>query len=136
MTFADLSTLKNILLNIKMKPKPRRAEFKTMSNLTELSKKYCSRIKNPLSVEQICQQIESSEYSAELMLQHLVLAAAELEKEVDEQCVLNGKGSEREANLLGKIQRIEKDNAILKKKHNILFQYMTNAIMDALEVGE
>lgn len=39
------------------------------------------------------------------------------------------------------IQRLEKDNAILKKKYNILFQYMTDAnvemskvIMEALEV--
>jgi hypothetical protein len=90
-----------------------------MNNLTELSKKYCAHIKNPLSIKQICEQIKSSEYSAELMLQHLVLAAAELEKEVDEQCVLNGKGSEREANLLGKIERLEKDNVILKKKETI-----------------
>ena len=112
-----------------------------MTKLTELSKKYCSRIKSPLSIKQICEQIESSEYSAELMLQHLVLAAAELEKEVYEQCVLNGKGAEREADLLGKVERLEKDNAILQKKYNILFQYMTDAnvemhkaILDALEV--
>ena len=98
-----------------------------MTKLTELSKKYCSRIKSPLSIEQICEQIESSEYSAELMLQHLVLAAAELEKEVHEQCVLNGKGAEREADLLGKVERLEKDNAILKKKYNILFSISTTS---------
>ena len=67
----------------------------------------------------------------------------QLEEEIHEQCVLNGKGAEREAALLGKVQRLEKDNAILKKKYNILFQYMTDAnvkihkaIMDALDVGE
>lgn len=66
----------------------------------------------------------------------------ELETEVHEQCVLNGKGAEREADLLGKVERLEKDNAILKKKYNILFRHMTDAnvqmhkaIMDALEVG-
>lgn len=65
----------------------------------------------------------------------------ELEKEIHEQCVLNGKGAEREAGLLGKVQRLEKNNVILKKKYNILLQCMTNAnvemhkaILDALEV--
>jgi hypothetical protein len=67
----------------------------------------------------------------------------QLEEEIHEQCVLNGKGAEREAALLGKVQRLEKDNAVLKKRYNILFQYMTDAnvkihkaIMDALDVGE
>jgi hypothetical protein len=67
----------------------------------------------------------------------------QLEEEIYEQCLLNGKGAEREAALLGKVQRLEKDNAILKKKYNILFMYMTDAnveihkaIMDALDVGE
>lgn len=65
----------------------------------------------------------------------------QLEEEIHEQCVLNGKGAEREAALLGKVERLEKDNAILQKKYNILFQYMTDAnvemhkaIMDALDV--
>lgn len=65
----------------------------------------------------------------------------QLEEEIHEQCVLNGKGAEREADLLGKVERLEKDNAILQKKYNILFQYMTDAnvemhkaIMDALDV--
>lgn len=65
----------------------------------------------------------------------------QLEEEIHEQCVLNGKGAEREAALLGKVERLEKDNAILQKKYNILFQYMTDAnvemhkaILDALEV--
>ena len=67
----------------------------------------------------------------------------QLEEEIHEQCVLNGKGAEREAALLGKVERLEKDNAILKKKYNILFMYMTDAnvemhkaIMDALEVDQ
>jgi hypothetical protein len=66
-----------------------------------------------------------------------------LEEEIHEQCVLNGKGAEREAALLGKVQRLEKDNAILKKKYNILFMYMTGAnvqmnkaIKDTLDIGE
>jgi hypothetical protein len=65
----------------------------------------------------------------------------QLEEEIHEQCVLNGKGAEREAALLSKVERLEKDNVILKKKYNILFMYMTDAnvemhkaIMDALEV--
>jgi len=33
-----------------------------------------------------------------------------LEKEVHEQCVLNGKGAEREAALLGKVERLEREN--------------------------
>ena len=72
---------------------------------------------------------------------NLLLKYDELEKEIHEQCVLNGKGAEREADLLGKVERLEKDNVILKKKYNILFQYLTDAnvemhkaIMDALEV--
>lgn len=68
----------------------------------------------------------------------------QLEEEIHEQCVLNGKGAEREADLLGKIERLEKDNAILKKKYNILLRQcvksanveMHKAIIDALEVGE
>ena len=34
----------------------------------------------------------------------------ELETEVHEQCVLNGKGAEREAALLGKVERLEREN--------------------------
>jgi hypothetical protein len=67
----------------------------------------------------------------------------QLEEEIYEQCLLNGKGAEREAALLGKVERLEKDNAILKKKYNILFKYMIDAkiemykaITDALDVGE
>lgn len=40
---------------------------------------------------------------------------AELEQEVTEQAVLNGKGSEREARLLAKVAELEKENAALKK---------------------
>ncbi len=38
----------------------------------------------------------------------------QLEEELHEQCVLNGKGSEREANLLGKVERLERENAALR----------------------
>ena len=34
----------------------------------------------------------------------------ELETEIHEQCVLNGKGAEREAALLGKVERLEREN--------------------------
>jgi len=37
-----------------------------------------------------------------------------LEREVMEQCLLNGKGSEREAALLGKVERLERENAKLR----------------------
>ena len=38
----------------------------------------------------------------------------ELEKEIHEQCVLNGKGAEREADLLGKVERLERENKRLR----------------------
>lgn len=38
----------------------------------------------------------------------------QLEEELHEQCVLNGKGSEREAALLAKVERLERENAALK----------------------
>ena len=41
--------------------------------------------------------------------------ARELERELDEQCRLNGKGSEREAALLGKVERLERENARLRE---------------------
>ena len=34
----------------------------------------------------------------------------QLEEEIHEQCVLNGKGAEREADLLGKVERLEREN--------------------------
>jgi len=46
----------------------------------------------------------------------------QLEEELHEQCVLNGKGSEREANLLGKVERLERENAALREA-------LKNAIM-------
>jgi hypothetical protein len=39
--------------------------------------------------------------------------ARELEHDLNEQVVCNGKGAEREAALLGKVERIERDNARL-----------------------
>jgi hypothetical protein len=38
----------------------------------------------------------------------------QLEEELHEQCVLNGKGAEREAALLGKIERLERENDKLR----------------------
>ena len=38
----------------------------------------------------------------------------QLEEELHEQCVLNGKGSEREADLLAKVERLERENAALR----------------------
>ena len=40
--------------------------------------------------------------------------ARELEIELNEQVLLNGKGSEREYSLLGKIERLERENAALR----------------------
>jgi cell shape-determining protein MreC len=40
----------------------------------------------------------------------------QLEEELHEQCVLNGKGSEREAALLVNIERLERENAALRQK--------------------
>ena len=42
----------------------------------------------------------------------------QLEEELLEQCVLNGKGSEREAALLGKVERLERENAALREQIN------------------
>ena len=78
---------------------------------------------------------------AEEFREDAIARADSAEAECLEQARLLGKGAEREADLLGKVQRLEKDNAILKKKYNILFQCLTDAnvemhkaILDALEV--
>ena len=42
----------------------------------------------------------------------------ELEIELNEQVLLNGKGSEREYSLLGKIERLERENAALTQKNS------------------
>lgn len=39
----------------------------------------------------------------------------QLEEELHEQCVLNGKGAEREAALLAKVERLERENAALRE---------------------
>ncbi len=44
----------------------------------------------------------------------------QLEEELLEQCVLNGKGSEREAALLAKVERLERENAALRKAKEML----------------
>lgn len=46
--------------------------------------------------------------------------ARHLEREVMEQARLNGMGSEREAGLLGKVGRLERENAALKEQKAIL----------------
>lgn len=38
----------------------------------------------------------------------------QLEEELHEQCVLNGKGAEREAALLAKVERLEREVAVLR----------------------
>lgn len=40
--------------------------------------------------------------------------ARELERELNDQVVCNGKGAERESDLLGKVERLERDNAQLR----------------------
>jgi len=51
---------------------------------------------------------------------HLLQKITELEREVMEQARLNGMGSEREAGLLGKVGRLERENADLHKRLEIL----------------
>ena len=46
--------------------------------------------------------------------------ARELEIELNEQVLLNGKGSEREYSLLGKVERLERENAVLREILNRL----------------
>lgn len=41
--------------------------------------------------------------------------ARELERELDEQVLCNGKGAEREADLLGKVERLERENVRLRE---------------------
>jgi uncharacterized protein (UPF0335 family) len=38
----------------------------------------------------------------------------QLEEELHEQCVLNGKGAERELALIAKVERLERENAKLR----------------------
>ena len=46
--------------------------------------------------------------------------ARQLERENAEQCVLLGKGGERECALLGKVERLERENAALREDKEIL----------------
>jgi ribosomal protein S12 methylthiotransferase accessory factor YcaO len=50
----------------------------------------------------------------------------QLEEELHEQCVLNGKGAEREAALLGKLERLERENAELHRDKQMLQWLLDN----------
>lgn len=51
----------------------------------------------------------TNEHEADEALCDMRDLARELERELNEQCRLNGKGSEREAALLGKVERLERE---------------------------
>lgn len=48
------------------------------TSINSLVQSHCSHIKHPFTLEEICQQIQSGEYNAELLLQHLLLFMKEL----------------------------------------------------------
>ena len=50
----------------------------------------------------------------EVKLKELQRSYAELQKEVDEQAIVNGKGSEREAALLSKLETLQREYAALE----------------------
>ena len=65
-----------------------RALFEEIDFLDKLIEERCGNISKPFTLKEICQQIESNDYSAEMLLQHLLLWVSarctdlmELEKE-------------------------------------------------------
>lgn len=62
--------------------------------------------------------------------------ARELERELNEQCRLNGKGSEREAALLGKVERLEREcremRSLLLRIHSARVGMNEEAVIAAL----
>lgn len=62
--------------------------------------------------------------------------ARELERELNEQCRLNGKGSEREAALLGKVERLERERrdmrSLLLRIHSARVGMKEEAVIAAL----
>ena len=56
----------------------------------------------------------------------------ELETEVHEQCVLNGKGAEREADLLGKVERLEREN----KRLSTALAYISATLSEASDMSQ
>ena len=55
---------------------------------------------------------------------------AGLRVELEEQARLNGKGSEREAGLLGKVERLERENAALREDKERLEWVFRNRLQD------
>jgi hypothetical protein len=54
-----------------------------MDKLQQCSQKIAGHIKKPMSIDDIIDQINSNEYNAELMLQHLLLfSAANIKHEI------------------------------------------------------
>ncbi len=46
---------------------------KTRMKLDQIAREHCGHIRKPYKLTEIIDQVESNEYSAELMLQHLLL---------------------------------------------------------------
>ena len=65
-------------------------------------------------------ELNSSLESEKITRNHVIQKGAELERELNEQVVCNGKGAEREADLLGKVDRLERDNARLREALSVL----------------
>jgi predicted nuclease with TOPRIM domain len=64
----------------------------------------------------ICERVsQASQPWAIHELEELVQKVQQLERENAEQCVLLGKGGERECALLGKVERLERENAELRR---------------------
>lgn len=64
----------------------------------------------------ICERVsQASQPWADSRIHELVQKVQQLERENAEQCVLLGKGGERECALLGKVERLERENAELRR---------------------
>ena len=77
-------------------------------------------------------EVQPYKIEAEKLADH----ARELERELDEQCLLNGKGSEREAALLGKMERLERERremrSLLLRIHSARIGMNEEAVIAAL----
>jgi len=70
-----------------------------------------------MSIESESRRIFNEPHSEVLRLR---AENTQLRAELNEEAVLNGKGSEREAALLGKVERLERENAVLREILNRL----------------
>ena len=57
------------------------------SSLERIISRHCAHIRKPYTLAEICEQVETGEYNAELMLQHLLIwvsANADVDASADE----------------------------------------------------